>query len=77
MSWVFNPPNCSSTCSNDGGFDDYAVGSDDKTMVLMMMELKKEFSNPPKSSSRSHMCSNKPDAPGLHVASLNVGKGAA
>ena len=81
MSWVFNPPNCSSTCSNDndGGFDDYADNSNDITMIvmLMIMELKKEFSNPPKSSSRSHMCSNKPDALGLHVASLNVGKGAA
>ena len=71
MSWVFNPPNCSSTCfnDNDGGFDDYADNSNDITMIvmLMIMELKKEFSNPPKSSSRSHMCSNKPDALGLHV----------
>ena len=81
MSWVFNPPNCSSTCSsdNDGGFDDHADNSNDIAMVvmLMIMELKKEFSNPPKSSSCSHMCSNKPDALGLHVASLNVGKSAA
>ena len=81
MSLAFNPPNCSSTCfnDNDGGFDDYADNSNDITMIVMLMnmELKKEFSNPPKSSSRSHMCSNKPDALGLHVASLNVGKSAA
>ena len=81
MSWVFNPPNSSSTCSNDNdsGFDDYADNSNDITMIvmLMIMELKKEFSHPPKSSSCSHMCSNKPDALGLHVASLNVEKGAA
>ena len=77
MSWVFNPPNCSHY--NYDGFDDYADNSNGITMIvmLMIMELKKEFSHPPKSSSRSHMCSNKPDALGLHVASLNVGKSAA